>query len=86
MTDGAGLAGVAAAGNADDDVKTAEGLGEGEGLANDGLEGFETEVLIQGTLIDGDIAFAGDQTNTAIAFFLLPTALKETTDIFRPPP
>ena len=69
MTDGAGLAGVAAAGNADDDVKAAEGLSEGEGLANDGLEGLETEVLIQGTLIDGDIAFAGDQTNTGDRLF-----------------
>ena len=63
MTDSAGLAGNTAAGHVGDDVELTGGAGNAEGLVDDELQGLETEVLIDGTAVDGDLAAAGVQTN-----------------------
>ena len=59
MTDRAGLAGDTAACNVGDDVELTGGTGNAEGLVHDELQGLETEVLIDGTAVDGDLAGAG---------------------------
>ena len=65
VTDCTCLAGDTATGNVGDDVKLAGSAGYAEGLVNDELQGLETEVLIDGTAVDGDLAGAGVNTDTS---------------------
>ncbi len=58
VTDCAGLAGNAAAGYAADNIKLFAGLGENQGLANDELQGFKAEIIIDIAVVDGDFAGA----------------------------
>ena len=69
VTDSACLAGDTAALSSANDVELAFGAGYGEGLVNDELEGFETEVFVDVSLIDGDHTGAGVNTNAGNGFF-----------------
>ena len=53
----------------DEHVILTEGIGQRQGLANDGLQRFIAEVAIEITLIDEDLALAGDQTNAGDRLF-----------------
>ena len=59
VTDSAGLAGDTAACNVGDDVELTGSTGNAEGLVDDELQSLETEVIIDGTAVDGDLAGAG---------------------------
>ena len=66
MADSTGLTGNAAAVNGSLDVDLADGAGGDQGLANDELKSFETEVVVNITAVDGDSTGAvGDQVNTS---------------------
>ena len=54
MTDGAGLAGNAAACNGANDVNGAQGVGGNQRLTNDQLQGVQAEVLVDVAAVDGD--------------------------------
>ena len=58
VADGAGLAGDAAAGDGGDDVHLAQLLGGDQGLADQQLQGLQTEVIVDVTAVDGDGAGA----------------------------
>ncbi|MPM19265.1 hypothetical protein SDC9_65686 [bioreactor metagenome] len=60
VTDRAGLAGVAAAVDADERVVLRKRAGEHEGRADDHLEGFHSKVIVEIALVDGDFAAAGE--------------------------
>ena len=64
MTDRAGLAAQTTAADVHQNVHVAAGLGQFQGLANRHFEGFQTEILVQITLVDHDLTVAGDQTDT----------------------
>ena len=65
MTDSAGLTGDTAACNVGDDVELTGGAGNAEGLVDDELQGLETEVIVDGTAVDGDLTAAGIQANAS---------------------
>ena len=54
MTDGAGLAGNAAAGDGYNDVNLAQQIGGNQGLTNDQFQGLQAKVLVNIAAIDGD--------------------------------
>ena len=56
VTQGAGLAGNAAAFHGSNNVHLAQGIGGGQRLTDDHLQGLQTEVLVDVAAIDGDIA------------------------------
>jgi len=58
MAQSAGLTGHTAALDGGDDINLTEGLGRGEGLTDDHLEGLETEILVDVAAVDGDGAGA----------------------------
>ena len=64
MTDRARLTGNAAAANAANYVELLAGLGELEGLTNDQLEGFKTEVIVDISVVDGDLTGASIEANS----------------------
>ena len=65
VAQGAGLTGHTAALDGGDDIDLTEGLGRGEGLTDDHLEGLETEILVDVAAVDGDGAGAvGEQVHT----------------------
>ena len=64
VTDRARLSGHAAAVHVDDDVEL---VGRGhslKGLIDDKTHGVEGEVVLEGALVDGDVALAGHKTDT----------------------
>ena len=63
VTDGAGLAGNAAAGDGANDIKLAQGIGEGHGLTDDQLQSLKAEIIVDVSAVNGDLAGAGVQTN-----------------------
>ena len=63
MTDRACLTGDAAALYVGNDVVLAYGVGNAERLIDNELEGFKTEILVDVTTVDGDLAGTGIQTN-----------------------
>ena len=69
MTDRAGLAGRATAVDIDADIVLAERVGEHEGRADDHLQSLETKVIVNVTLVDRDVAGAGEQPNAGDGFF-----------------
>ena len=69
MTDGTGLAGVTAALDVHDHVETAGGIGQSQGLTHLHLQGFVAEIIVDATLVNGDIALTGDQTNASDRLF-----------------
>ena len=54
MAQSAGLAGNAAAGDGSNDIHLAGGAGGFQGLADDHLQGLQTEILVDVTAVDGD--------------------------------
>ena len=58
MADSASLTGNTAAGNADDDVILALEAQQDQRRADDQLQGLQTEVVVDVTVIDGDLASA----------------------------
>ena len=58
MTDGAGLAGNAAAADGDDNVNLAQQVGGDQGLTDDHLQGVQTEVVVDVAAVDGDVTGA----------------------------
>ena len=63
MTDRAGLTGDAAALDVGDDVIFADSVGNAERLVDNELEGFQAEIIVDVTAVDGDLAGTGLQTN-----------------------
>ena len=53
MTDSAGLAGDASAGDGADDIESAGGLGELKGLTNDEFKGVKAEIILNVAAVDG---------------------------------
>ena len=76
MTDCTCLAADTAAANEGNDVELACSFGNTEGLVNDQLEGFKTEILINASAVDGDCAGTGIQANTSYRFFSSAGAVK----------
>ena len=65
MTDGAGLAGNAAAEDGNYNVEAAGGSGELQGLTDDELKGIETEIIVDVTVVDGDLTGSvGEEANS----------------------
>ena len=58
MTNSASLAGNAAADNANHDVELILNAGHSQGAADDQLQGLQTKVLVNVTIVDGDLAGA----------------------------
>ena len=75
VADGAGLAGDAAAGDGDNQVNLAQGVGGDQGLADQQLQGLQAEVLVDIAAVDGDGAGA-----------VLIDATRATEDFRRPVP
>lgn len=63
VSDGAGLAGYAAAQYVDGYIELIAGSGKHEGLGYDILHRFEGEVFIQPSLVDDDGSFAGNEAD-----------------------
>lgn len=59
MTDCAGLAGHAAAVNAADNIEFLGRTRQRERLANDKFQRFKAEIIIDGPIVNGDLARAG---------------------------
>ena len=73
VTDSAGLAGHAAAGNGSHDVELLDVAGGDQGLANQQLQGLQAELIVDVTTIDGNGASAvGEQVHAGNGG--LPTA------------
>src|SRR5699024_5606559 len=58
VADGAGLAGDAAAGDGDNQVNLAQGVGGDQGLADQQLQGLQAAVLVDIAAVEGDGAGA----------------------------
>ena len=61
MTDSTGLTGVAAAVNVHEDVEFINCIGSSKGLTNGNLKGFKAEILVNASLVDGEVACSGYQ-------------------------
>ena len=77
VTDRAGLTGHAAAGDAADDVELVVQFGHVEGLTNDELQRVETEVIVDISVVDRDLAGAGIDTNARDGFLSAAGAVEE---------
>ncbi len=56
VADSAGLAGDAAAGHAADNVELLVGAGEGQGLTDNKLQRVQTEIIVNISVVDRDLA------------------------------
>ena len=65
VTDSTGLTGDTATCDVGNDVELTGGAGNAEGLVDDELQGLETEVIIDGTAVDGDLTGAGIDANAS---------------------
>ena len=64
MANCASLTGYAAAGNGADDIELLSGLSQSQRLTNDQLQSIQTKVVINASVVDGDVAAAGVYTNS----------------------
>ena len=70
VTDGTRLSGRSAASYVDGYVVLVESRGEIEGLTYDELERLESEVIVDASLVDDDVAFAaGNKAHAGDGFF-----------------
>ena len=69
MTDGTGLAGYAAAAYTANDVKLLSGVGDGQRLTHDQFQGLQTKVIINISVVDGDLAGTCINAYTSNRFF-----------------
>ena len=79
VADGARLTGHAAAVDIDDDIELILGADCLEGLVDDEAHGVEGEVILEGALVDGDVALAGEQADALDGG--LPSAGAEVLDL-----
>ena len=79
VTNRARLAGRAAAVDVDVHVILFGKVRENQGRTDDHLEGFETEILVDVTLVDRDVAGAGEKTNARDG--LLASAGADVSDL-----
>ena len=63
VADSASLTGNTAAGNADDDIVLALQAQQDQRRTDDQLQGLQTEVVVDITIVDGDLAGAGVNAN-----------------------
>lgn len=72
MANRSGLPGVTASSYVDEDVQLALVLRQDERLLHDGLQGLQTEVLIESSLVDRDLSAARHDINSG--YRTLPSA------------
>ena len=53
----------------DSHIELAFGLGDGEGLVDDVLKGTLLEIVFKGTVVDGDVSFAGCELHASYGSF-----------------
>ena len=76
VADSASLAGNTAAGNADDDVVLALQAQQDQRRADDQLQGLQTEVVVDITIVDGDLAGAGVNANAGNGILTTTSAVE----------
>ena len=76
MADCASLTGNTAAGNADDDVILALKAQQDQRRADDQLQGLQTEVAVDVTVVDGDLAGAGVNANAGNGILTTTSAVE----------
>ncbi len=76
MTDGTGLAGHAAAGDAALDIEFIQRTREGQRLADDQLQGFQAKILVELAAVYFDAAGALIQTHTGNRLFAAAGAVE----------
>ena len=76
MADSASLAGNTATGNADDDVILALEAQQDQRRADDQLQGLQTEVAVDVTVVDGDLTGAGVNANAGNGILTTTSAVE----------
>ena len=76
VADSASLTGNTAAGNADDDVILALQAQQDQRRTNDQLQGLQTEVVVDITIVDGDLTGAGVNANAGNGILTTTSALE----------
>ena len=76
MTDSASLTGNTAAGNADDDVVLALQAQQDQRRTDDQLQGLQTEVVVDITIVDGDLTGAGVNANAGNGILTTTSAVE----------
>src|SRR5699024_2973800 len=76
VADGAGLAGNAAAGHADHHVELILDAQQDQRSADDQLQGLQAEVVVQITVVDGDLAGAGVHANAGNGILTTTSAVE----------
>ena len=76
MADSASLAGNTAAGNADDDIVLALQAQQDQRRTDDQLQGLQTEVVVDITIVDGDLAGAGVNANAGNGILTTTSAVE----------
>ena len=72
MTDGASLAGNAAAAYGADNVELTSGVGYFKWLADNNLQGVQAEVIVNISVVDGNFAGARVESYSGNGVFSLP--------------
>ena len=75
MADRARLTGNTAAGNPDDNVKLVFDLGQCQRLTDNQLEGLKAEIIVDVTVVDGDLAGSGLHTDAGKRTFAAARAV-----------
>ena len=76
VADSASLTGNTAAGNADDDVILALEAQQDQRRADDQLQGLQTEVVVDITIVDGDLTGAGVNANAGNGILTTTSAVE----------
>ncbi len=76
MADSASLTGNTAAGNADDDVILALQAQQDQRRTDDQLQGLQTEVVVDITIVDGDLTGAGVNANAGNGILTTTSAVE----------
>ena len=76
VADSASLTGNTAAGNADDDIVLALQAQQDQRRTDDQLQGLQTKVVIDITIVDGDLASAGVNTNAGNGILTTTSAVE----------
>ena len=76
VTDSASLTGNTAAGNADDDIVLALQAQQDQRRTDDQLQGLQTKVVVDITIVDGDLASAGVNANAGNGILTTTSAVE----------
>ena len=76
VADSASLTGNTAAGNADDDVVLALQAQQDQRRTDDQLQGLQTKVVVDITIVDGDLASAGVNANAGNGILTTTSAVE----------